>query len=132
MAEAILEHVNVTVADPKATAANLCHLFDWRIRWEGDSKDEGYSVHVGGRASYLALYAPARTPDAEVTSRDGSSYRTNGGLNHIAVTVDDIDAMEARTKAAGYEPRAHGDYEPGLRFYFYNEDGIEFEIVSYP
>ena len=53
------------------------------------------------------------------------------GFNHIAVTVDDIDAMEAKVAAAGYEPRAHGDYEPGRRFYFYDHDGIEFEVVQY-
>lgn len=131
MTEVTLEHVNVTVADPQATAAKLCGLFDWKIRWEGDSKDAGYSVHVGGEASYLALYRPAREIGAKVVAEDGASYRTGGGLNHIAVTVDDIDAMEAKVKAAGYSPGAHADYEPGRRFYFFNEDGIEFEIVSY-
>jgi len=30
-----LEHVNITVADPKRTAAVLMDLFDWHIRWEG-------------------------------------------------------------------------------------------------
>lgn len=131
MTEVTLEHVNVTVADPSATAARLCELFGWRIRWEGASKDAGYSVHVGGDASYLALYAPARPAGAQVVAKDGATYRTNGGLNHIAVTVADIDAMEARVKAAGYTPGNHADYEPGRRFYFFNEDGVEFEIVSY-
>lgn len=131
MTEVVLEHVNVTVADPKATAARLAELFGWRTRWEGEAKDGGYSVHVGGEGSYLALYAPAAPPGRAVTSEDGTSYSTAGGLNHIAVTVGDIDAMERSVIAAGYQPRAHGDYEPGRRFYFYNEDGIEFEIVSY-
>lgn len=131
MTEVTLEHVNVTVTDPKATAAKLSEIFDWRVRWEGEAKDGGYSVHVGGEGSYLALYTPAAAPKGRLVSKDGGSYATHGGLNHIAVTVDDLDAMEARIKEAGYEPRAHGDYEPGRRFYFYNEDGIEFEIVSY-
>ena len=131
MTEVTLEHVNVTVTDPKATAAKLCGLFDWRVRWEGEAKDGGYSVHVGGEGSYLALYAPTTSLGEAVNGQNGISYRTKGGLNHIAVTVEDIDAMEARVKGAGYEPRAHGDYEPGRRFYFYNEDGVEFEIVSY-
>lgn len=131
MTEVTLEHVNVTVTDPMATAERLCALFDWRIRWSGASKDDGFSVHVGGETSYLALYR-GETPAAKgVVSSTGDSYLTVGGLNHIAVVVDDLDAMEARVAAAGYEPRAHADYEPGRRFYFFGEDGIEFEIVSY-
>ena len=34
-------------------------------------------------------------------------------------------------KDAGFEPHSHGDYEPGKRFYFDDENGIEFEVVSY-
>ena len=36
-----------------------------------------------------------------------------------------------RLRAMGYEPHSHADYEPGRRFYFDDEDGIEFEVVSY-
>lgn len=28
-----LEHINLTVADPDATAALLGELFDWHVRW---------------------------------------------------------------------------------------------------
>ena len=45
--------------------------------------------------------------------------------------VDDLDAVEAKVKAMGYEPCNHADYDPGRRFYFDDEDGIEFEVVSY-
>ena len=31
----------------------------------------------------------------------------------------------------GLETFNHGDYEPGRRFYFFDWDGIEFEVVSY-
>ena len=36
-----LEHVNLTVSNPQATAAMLCKLFDWEIRWEGEAMDSG-------------------------------------------------------------------------------------------
>ncbi|MEO1293522.1 MAG: VOC family protein [Pseudomonadota bacterium] len=121
-----VEHVNVTVSDPAKTAEVLCTLFDWTIRWQGTAIDDGFTVHVGGPESYLALYARGDVPDA-----GGDSYGTLRGLNHIGVTVDDLDAVEARVKAAGYRPKAHGDYEPGRRFYFEGDDGIEFEVVSY-
>jgi catechol 2,3-dioxygenase-like lactoylglutathione lyase family enzyme len=52
-------------------------------------------------------------------------------LNHIGVEVEDLDATEARVIAAGLTPFSHGEYEPGRRFYFFDPDGIEFEVVSY-
>lgn len=121
-----LEHVNVTVSDPDATAAWMCDLFGWELRWSGAAKAGGHTVHVGGKTSYVALYSPGE-PDAP---RD-DNYQTAGGLNHIAVTVPDIDLMEDRVRAAGFTPGNHGDYEPGRRFYFHDGDGIEYEIVSY-
>lgn len=121
-----LEHVNITVPDPKATAATLCDLFGWHVRWEGAAMDDGYTVHVGDDDSYLALYAPAK----ELTPL-GNTYSRVGGLNHVGVVVDDIQAVEKGVKAAGYVPHNHGDYEPGVRFYFDGPDGIEFEVVQY-
>ena len=126
MTEATLEHANVTVADAKATAARLCAMFDWKIRWEGASIHEGYSVHVGGENSYLALYTPKVQPD-----KAAESYFALNGLNHLGITVDDISSAEERVKAAGYEPYSHADYEPGKRFYFVDEDGVEYEVISY-
>lgn len=125
-----LEHVNITVANPKKTAAMLSNLFGWHTRWEGSAMDgAGYTVHVGTDDSYVAVYS-GTAPEQTVPKSD-ASYSTRGGLNHIGVVVDDIDATEDKVKAAGYEPRSHADYEPGRRFYFYDADGVEFEVVSY-
>jgi catechol 2,3-dioxygenase-like lactoylglutathione lyase family enzyme len=123
---ASLEHANITVSDPDATAAWMCRLFDWHIRWQGPSKETGYSVHVGSDSSYLALYARGTpTPTAEDT------YDTVGGLNHLAVVVDDIKATRAKVADAGFIPGEHFDYAPGQRFYFDDHDGIEYEVVQY-
>ncbi|SLN46413.1 hypothetical protein ROA7450_02279 [Roseovarius albus] len=121
-----LEHLNVTVTAPQEIAAILCDLFDWHVRWEGTAKDNGYTVHVGDEDSYLALYKPGKplTPM-------GNTYEQIAGLNHVGVVVDDIKVVERKVEAAGYTPHSHGDYEPGLRFYFDGPDGIEFEVVSY-
>ncbi len=121
-----LEHVNITVPDPRASAAILCDLFGWHIRWQGAARDDGYSVHVGDKESYLALYAPAWE-----LAPLGDTYTRIGGINHLGVVVGDITATEARVKAAGYTPRDYADYDPGERFYFDGPDGIEFEVVQY-
>lgn len=122
-----LEHVNVTVADPDAAAAVLCGLFDWNVRWAGPGMTTGRTVHVGDATSYVALFSYG---DPEQPRQE--SYRTRGGLNHIAVVVGDLDATEARVKAAGFLPGEVYDYEPGRRFYFVETNGIEIEVVEYP
>ncbi|MCZ4354172.1 VOC family protein [Roseovarius aestuarii] len=121
-----LEHVNITVHDPKATAAVLSDLFDWQIRWEGPAMDNGYTVHVGDSTGYLALYKPSHALQPAT-----DTYQQMGGLNHVAVVVDNLDATEARVVAAGFTPDNHAEYEPGRRFYFDGPEGIEFEVVQY-
>jgi len=126
MTQAALEHVNITVADPEATARWLREVFGWQVRWSGDAIHGGRSIHVGGDGSYLAIYNPGR---AQPGTDD--SYHSIGGMNHIGVTIDDLDATEARVKAQGFKTYSHADYEPGRRFYFEDHDGIEFEVASY-
>jgi len=121
-----LEHANYTVADPHKTAQWMCDVFGWHIRWSGDAIQNGHTVHVGDDTSYVALYTPGAPHQAS-----DDNYATIGGLNHIAVVTDDIAAMEDKVKAAGFTPKNHADYEPGLRFYFHDADGIEYEVVSY-
>ena len=121
-----LEHVNITVTNPAQTAQVLCDLFDWHIRWEGPSQMGGNTVHVGNDEAYLAVYTYDGNPPGK--GRTGSR---KGGLNHVGVVVDDLDAVEQRVEELGFEPFSHGDYEPGRRFYFLDHDGIEFEVVSY-
>ena len=127
MSAATLEHVNMTVSDAQKTAQKLCDLFDWKIRWEGSVLNgDGYTIHVGSDDSYLAIYQPNT-----LNGVDGSTYHTAGAMNHIGLVVDDLDAMEARVKSTGYVPHMHADYEPGRRFYFDMDDGVEVELVSY-
>ena len=124
-----LEHVNITVADPQRTAALLVDLFDWRIRWEGAAMGgAGYTVHVGSDDSYVALYA---AKGDQAVPDQAASYRTRGGMNHIGITVDNIDKVEEKVKARGLVCHSHADYEPGRRFYFHDNDGVGFEVVSY-
>lgn len=126
MSEVILEHANLTVQSAQQSADLFCRLFDWKIRWQGDSIHQGKSVHVGGEISYLAFY---EHPDKNIAKTE--SYYQINGLNHICLRVDDLDETERRVLAEGLKPFNHADYEPGRRFYFYTPDGIEVEVVSY-
>jgi catechol 2,3-dioxygenase-like lactoylglutathione lyase family enzyme len=121
-----LEHANYTVSDAARTAGWMADLFGWHIRWQGPAINGGRSLHVGTEDQYLALYQPAgsRAPKDD-------SYTTRGGLNHVGVVVDDLARVEERVRALGFTPENHADYEPGRRFYFNDQDGIEYEVVQY-
>ena len=125
-ATARLEHANITVSDAHATARWMNDIFGWKIRWEGPAMQTGYTVHVGTDDSYIALFSYGDEAEAK-----GDSYRTVGGLNHIAAFTDDIDAAETAVKRAGFKPVNHSDYAPGRRFYFHDMDGIEWEVASH-
>ncbi len=123
-----LEHLNVTVANIHGTAAFLCDVFGWKIRWEGASIYDGYSMHIGSDDTYLALYTGA---DASPSENPTSTYTQRAALNHLGIVVPDLDATEARVKAHDIETYSHQDYEPGRRFYFKDANDIEFEVVQY-
>ncbi|GAB5483224.1 MAG: hypothetical protein Pars92KO_29810 [Parasphingorhabdus sp.] len=125
MTKAILEHVNLTVSDPQRSADLMRDLFGWHIRWEGPSMSGGHTIHVGTDDQYLALYTNENVKAANPQFRKGEP------MNHVAMTVDDLDAVEEKVKAAGLEPFGHDDYDPGRRFYFFDWNGIEYEIVNY-
>ena len=126
MSFARLEHINITVPDPKKTAQRFVDLFGWHIRWEGGAIHSGYSIHVGNEDTYLALYSGSGE-----LSEPTNSYETKSGLNHIGLVVDDLDDAEQKILAAGFKTHSHQDYEPGRRFYFDDADNIEIEVVCY-
>ena len=117
-----LEHINITVSDIERSADLLVRLMGWRIRWRGPSQLGGETIHVGSEADYIAVYTNG-TP--------ASRFAKGQPLNHVGLVVDDLAAAEAVVRAAGLQPFNHADYEPGKRFYFFDWDGIEFEMVSY-
>ncbi len=90
MSSANLEHVNVTVSDPAKTADMLCDLFDWHIRWSGDSINGGRTIHVGTKGSYVALNPPVKaTKDSGIrATRPPSLFRSEVPVRCItAVTA---------------------------------------------
>jgi catechol 2,3-dioxygenase-like lactoylglutathione lyase family enzyme len=123
MAAARLEHANITVSDPDRSAAFLTLLCGWHERWRGPSALGGWTIHLGSDTDYLALYTPGRAQPAR--------FAKGTPLNHVGLLVDDLAAAEKVVEEAGLTPFNHMDYEPGRRFYFFDWDGIEFEVISY-
>jgi catechol 2,3-dioxygenase-like lactoylglutathione lyase family enzyme len=117
-----LEHANITVSDIERSSKLLQDLLGWEERWRGPAINDGETIHVGEEFSYIALYTDHKPHER---------FAKGAPLNHIGLVVDDLDAAEQVVIAAGLEPFSYADYEPGRRFYFFDWDGIEFEMVSY-
>ncbi len=120
-----IEHANLSVTDPERSARLFADLLGWQKRWRGKSQKGGHTIHVGEQGnggSYLALYTSEKVK---------GDYSKGQPLNHVGLLVDDLAAAEAVVSGAGLNPFGHDDYEPGRRFYFFDWDGIEFEVVSY-
>ena len=122
MPQGSIEHVNLTVTDVERSAALFETLLGWTQRWRGEAMNGGETIHVGEDQTYLALYSDRGDHSGQAKGRP---------LNHVGLLIDDLDAAERVVVAHGLEPFGHDDYEPGRRFYFFDWDGIEFEVVSY-
>ncbi len=125
MPKTMIEHVNLTVSDGQRSAELFSSLFDWHVRWQGPGRDGGHSIHVGDATFYLVFYTPSDD------SGSPKQFAKGGALNHVGLLVDDLLEIKQRVIAAGLETFAHERYDPGERFYFFDWDGIEYEIVSY-
>ena len=117
-----IEHVNLTVSSIHRSAQLFKSLCGWDIRWQGPAQRGGETIHVGETATYLALYSDGMTHEGQAKGRP---------MNHVGLLVDDLAAAQAVVIEAGLTPFGHGDYKPGKRFYFFDWDGIEFEVVCY-
>ncbi len=118
-----IEHVNITVSDIDRSAALFEKLLGWKERWRGPALNGGTTIHVGDDENYLAIYTNGRAQ---------KRFSKGQPLNHVGIEVDDLDAAEKIVLDHGLETFSHSEYDPGPNsFYFFDWDGIEFEVVSY-
>ena len=52
------EHANVPSPNPQTTANWMQKVFDWSILREGETQDNGYSIHIWDTDSYIEIYKP--------------------------------------------------------------------------
>ncbi len=123
-----LEHANLTVRDIEEMIRFLQTAFpEFKVRGEGISQDGSRWVHIGTQETYIALSPAKANPEKPWTP-----YRGMPGVNHLAYEVDDVEALRARMKSAGYKdstpPNAHPHRK---RLYFYDPEGNDWEFVQY-
>jgi catechol 2,3-dioxygenase-like lactoylglutathione lyase family enzyme len=120
----LIEHVNLTVSNLQRSMDFYCKLFDFHVRWRADASADKQEAHVGNDELYVAFYQAPRPGAAEV------DY-DRVGLNHFGIIVDDLEKYRQRLSELDVRPHHEPEYPPGRRFYFYDPDKIEVELVEY-
>jgi len=82
------------------------------------------------------LSNPETDFELELTVNKGTTeaYDLGNGYGHLAVSVEDVDALHAKLTDAGYAPRKLVDFAPAgeviARFFFIQDpDGYEIEVL---
>lgn len=122
-----LEHANVTVPSIDEAIRFLTAAFpEFSVRGGGKSQKMGRKwVHVGSEKTYLALN--------EQSGQRLDSECGGHGLNHLGFVTDELDSIDERLSAAGYQEdvsfREEGPYR--RRHYYFDDNGMEWEFIEY-
>jgi catechol 2,3-dioxygenase-like lactoylglutathione lyase family enzyme len=112
------------VSDLERSIDFYTRLLGLRVRWRGTTMSGTPAAHIGDERSYLAVF------EARAGGKAPADY-ASPGLNHMGFVVGDLDAARACAIELGASPGEEQDYEPGRRFYVFDPDGIEVELVEY-
>jgi lactoylglutathione lyase len=107
-----------------------------------DFYDRAFGLKVADRLdfpTFTLVYLSNGEAEAELEltiNKDRSEpYDLGDGYGHIAVSVDDVDALYARLEAEGLTPRKLVDFAPAgelvARFFFIADpDGYQIEVLQ--
>lgn len=94
------------------------------------------TVEIGGGARLVALGDPAGTDVVlELVHRPDDGPIEPGGLDHLAVQVDDLEATVARLASAGLAPgpvETPGGPDGPRTAWITDPDGFRIELVQWP
>ncbi|GIT91001.1 hypothetical protein JANAI62_14560 [Jannaschia pagri] len=122
-----IHHVNLEARDVRATAAFYGTILgmqqaDWVFpasRGYLPGAPDKLALMADGRDSHSGLHLIA--PDETFAEKNGLAFNPSIG-GHVAIQVDDLDAVIARLRAAGIRHSVTGEFAiPGLR-HVYVED----------
>ena len=124
-----LEHVNLVVSDINAMLKFYQAAFPyWSIRIEGEGTWYGKArrwVHFGDNDQYIAI-----SDHGEGKNRNLSGHQI--GLAHFAYVTNNLNAVIARLKHAGFAISKEGAVNPFRKnIYYIDPAGFEVEFVEY-
>lgn len=122
-----LEHIGVMVKDMDESIRFYTEVIGMKL-------DRRVALDNGTELSFLT-FPGQESVEVELIGRFDDSLTADGIVNHIAFTVDDIDAEVARLKSLGVkmidnEPRSILN---GIKIaFFYGPSGEKLELFQHP
>jgi len=145
-----IDHINIVVSDMERSVAFYTEILGLERGFEALLEGDWIETVTGlpnlrARCVFMeAGGAAVRLELLQYLTPEGVAPPPNGlpntvGLRHLAFTVDDIDAMVARLRAAGVEPLsdpvtvpfAVGNMGRKRLCYFHDPDGTLLEVAAY-
>jgi len=124
-----LEHANITVPDIDSALEFLMDV-DPEFTVKKDAlAEKGYRwVHIGNDVMYIALQGAHLDHEAQAAR---TPYR-NYGVNHLALVVEDLNAVVERLEHKAYQQSLDVPNETyRRRKYYYDRAGFEWELIEY-
>lgn len=121
-----LLHACYRVHDLEASLKFYTEVFDFTISRERRFPDDGFDL--------VYLVVPGSDFELELTyNYDADPYIIGNGFSHLAIAVDDLEAMQEKCKAAGYETTDLKGLPGSKPSYFFvtDPDGYRLEVMRH-
>ena len=120
-----LEHANITTSSIEKSLEFLEIIFpDFYVRHRENDEIKEW-LHFGNEYFYIALN------ERNDKNKIETDYDTNG-IKHLGFVVENLEEKGLQLEKLGYKrsyPIVEHKYR--RREYFYNHDGIDFELIEY-
>ncbi len=122
-----MEHANLHVRHFDDAVRFLKTAFpDFHVRSESVNAGLRW-MHIGTDDTYIALNETSDQRD-----ENWVPYNGQPGVNHLGYEVDDVEGLQKRLAAAGFEDSTYPNSHPHRkRVYFHDADGNDWEFVQY-
>ena len=123
MAQTLL-HACYRVYDLEASIKFYTEVFDFTVSRERRFPEHGFDI--------IYLVVPGSDFELELTyNYDSNRYEIGNGFSHLAIGVDDLQAIHAKCKESGYETtelKGLPGSEPSY-FFVTDPDGYRLEVM---
>ncbi|HJF16933.1 MULTISPECIES: lactoylglutathione lyase [Globicatella] len=123
MAQTLL-HACYRVYDLEASIKFYTEVFDFTVSRERRFPEHGFDI--------IYLVVPGSDFELELTyNYDSDRYEIGNGFSHLAIGVDDLQAIHAKCKESGYETtelKGLPGSEPSY-FFVTDPDGYRLEVM---
>ncbi|EFR30853.1 lactoylglutathione lyase [Eremococcus coleocola] len=124
MAQTLL-HACIRVHDLEASKKFYMDLFDFEISREKDYPEDKFTL--------VYLVVPGSPFEIELTyNYDADPYEIGNGFSHLALGVDDLEAVYEKAKASEYKTTELKSLSGSSNSYFFitDPDGYRLEVMA--